>query len=257
MSTLNPTLSQKSSQITTLHISLICGIGLALSACASKPAQNTNQRVVIKNIPKYHVVQHGESLSKIAQRYGLDYRQIASLNGLNNSDVIHAGQRLLLTNKQQTTKQTTQTKPNTQNTTTKTNTQTSHSNQAFPIVQTSQQWVRPVSGNLIRPFNQANNIIGNWYSAPQGTNVVATQAGSVIYVGNSLPEYGNLIMIQHSNDYISAYAHLGSFAVKEHQLVQAGQKIGTVGFIPLLNQPAVEFQVRYRGAPTNPNNLIK
>lgn len=239
----------KNKQISTF--SLICIMALLLSACASQPTnqpQNRTQRVVIQNnMPRYHVVQHGESLTKIANRYGLDYRRIASLNGLSNTNHIYTGQRLLLTNNPQT--QTTNTR----------HTTTTITQNTFPIVNNNQAktWLRPVTGNLIRPFNQASGIMGNWYSAKQGTPILATQAGTVIYAGNSLPEYGNLIMIQHSNDYISAYAHLGGFSVVEKQAVQAGQKIGTVGFVPLLKQPAFEFQLRYRGSPTNPNNFIK
>lgn len=236
-----------------LIIPLFCSLSIILSACSSQPtppATNKTQRIVVKhNSPKYHIVRQGETLSQIANRYGLDYRRIASLNGLSNSDKIYTGQRLLLTtapaNTTTTTTITTQQRP-----------QTTITQSNFPINQSS-SWLRPITGNLIRPFNQASGIMGNWYTANQGTYITATQAGTVIYAGNSLPEYGNLIMLQHPNDYISVYAHLGSFLVKERQIVQAGQKIGTVGFIQRLNQPAFEFQIRYRGSPTNPNQFIK
>ncbi|MBR7512678.1 M23 family metallopeptidase [Mycobacterium tuberculosis] len=56
---------------------------------------------------------------------------------------------------------------------------------------------------------------------------------------------------------MSAYAHLGNFAVQERQTVQAGQTIGTVGADDNLSQPAVEFQIRYRGTPVNPASYLK
>lgn len=229
--------------------------GAILSACSTTPSKP--RPVVVKNIPSYYVVQNGDTVGKIASRYGLDYRRIGALNGLDSNYTIYKGQRLRLVANQPTYQpQPTRpvvvvprprpTVPSTPIITTP------------PAVSTTTAtWLRPVNGNLLRAFNPSTGIMGNWYGASQGTPVVATQAGTVMYVGSDLPEYGKLVMIQHNKDFISAYAHLDSFNVQEKQTVRAGQQIGTVGFIPALRQSALEFQIRYRGTPVNPALYVK
>lgn len=116
-------------------------------------------------------------------------------------------------------------------------------------------WLRPVNGSVVRGFANDGSSKGVWYGAAMGSPVIATQAGTVLYAGDKLTEYGNLIMLRHDNDYVSAYTHLGKMLVQEGQTVQAGQQIGSVGMSN--GQPMTQFQVRYRGAPVNPANFIK
>lgn len=228
-----------------------------LTACSSAPPNMSNnlpQRpIYVNGVPNFYVVQSGDTLSKIATRYGLDYRRIGALNGLDSNYTIHVGQRLVLLapNQVSQSRPTTTTRPSSPSTTRPTTLQA-------PIVSGIQQnWQRPVTGNLVRSFNQSSGVLGNWYSSSQGAPVVASQAGTVMYVGNDLQEYGRLVLIQHTNDLITAYAHLGSFNVQEKQTVRAGQQIGTVGYAPTINQPAVEFQVRLRGTPVNPSAYVR
>lgn len=244
--------------------SLLAALSL-MTACSSSPARQ--QPVYVKSVPAYHIVRSGESLSRIAVRYGLDYRRIAALNGLDGNYTIYPGQRLRLTTGTTTTtttrpvatrpSQPVYRQPVTRQPTYQTTTPTRVTTQPVVVANNGQSWRRPVNGNLIRLFNANANIMGNWYSAAPNTPVVATQAGTVMYVGSDLPEYGKLVMIQHNKDFISAYAHLGSFNVQERQTVTAGQAIGTVGNLPGNNQPVVEFQIRYRGTPVNPATYVK
>lgn len=230
-------------------------IGSVLVGCSSTPPQT--RPVVARSIPTYHVVQSGDTLIKIANRYGLDYRRVAALNGLDSNYTIRLGQKLRLTANNQAYIQPVVTRPTVA---TRPPVYQKPNYTTAPAIATplpSQRWLSPVRGSLLRPFDTENNIIGNWYAASQGSPVVATQAGTVMYVGSDLPEYGKLVMIQHSKDIISAYAHLDSFNVQEKQTIQAGQQIGTVGFIPALKQPALEFQIRYRGTPINPTTYVK
>lgn len=240
---------------------------IALTACSTTPtiSSTTPQRpVYVNGVPSFHIVRSGDTVSKIATRYRLDYRQIGALNGLDSNYTIHVGQRLLLLPRSQVNQATRAITPSRQTNTpvyqtTRPPVYQAPSYQApAPIVTGSQQnWLRPVNGNLVRSFNQSGGVMGNWYSSSQGAPVMASQSGTVMYVGSDLPEYGKLVLIQHSNDLITAYAHLNSFNVQEKQTVQAGQQIGTVGYVSSLNQPALEFQVRLRGTPVNPSNYIR
>lgn len=232
-------------------------VGVTLTACStSKISTNKAKTYYPSAIPSHYIVQYGDTLSKIAQRYGLDYRQIGALNGLDSNYTIKVGQRLMLTapnQRQQYQQRQNQPVSNQKPTTAR---QTTPVN-SVPTYANSGKWLVPVNGRLLRGYDESIGTRGVWYTAQRGTPVVASKGGTILYVGNGLPEYGNLVMIQHSDDYITAYAHLGSFSVQEKQVVQAGQQIGTVGHVANMNQPAVEFQIRYRGLPINPINMLK
>ena len=98
--------------------------------------------------------------------------------------------------------------------------------------------------------------MGMWFAGKLGDPVQASQAGTVLYAGNGLQEYGNLIMIRHSDDYITAYAHNSELLVKEGDPIQRGQRIATMGSSGQTNQVALEFQVRLNGNPVDPRTIL-
>lgn len=228
---------------------------LALTACSTKTTTTPERLVMVNGVPSYYIVQNGDTLSRISSRYGLDYRKVASLNGLGSDYKIYVGQKLRLANTATTTRPVVQQKP-TYNRPVYTNQPTY---KPAIVTQTpnltQKNWLQPTSGRIVRTFDGSAGVKGQWYSANNGSPVVASQAGTVLYAGNQLAEYGNLIMIRHNNDFVSAYAHLGQFNVKEGQNVTAGQQIGTVGMVN--GQPALEFQIRYRGTPVNPAGYLR
>ncbi|MGM8888563.1 M23 family metallopeptidase, partial [Psychrobacter sp. 1U2] len=86
--------------------------------------------------------------------------------------------------------------------------------------------------------------------------VLASQSGTVLYAGDGLTEYGNLIMIRHSGDYITAYAHNSQLLVKEGEAVQRGQRVASMGSSGQTNQVALQFQVRLNGNPIDPRAVL-
>nr|VUD34121.1 putative lipoprotein [Raoultella sp. NCTC 9187] len=91
-------------------------------------------------------------------------------------------------------------------------------------------WRWPASGKVILPYS--SNDGGNKgidIAGTRGQPVYAAGAGKVVYVGSQLRGYGNLIMIKHSDDYISAYAHNDKMMVNNGQSVKIGQQIATMG----------------------------
>jgi lipoprotein NlpD len=88
-----------------------------------------------------------------------------------------------------------------------------------------------------------------------GQNIYATHSGKVVYSGNGLKGYGNLIIIKHDNTYLSAYAYNKENLVHEGQNVNAGDKIATMGNNND-SQPDLHFEIRKNGKPIDPNNLI-
>ncbi|HYE94113.1 MAG TPA: peptidoglycan DD-metalloendopeptidase family protein [Terriglobales bacterium] len=92
--------------------------------------------------------------------------------------------------------------------------------------------------------------------AAQGTDVGAVYAGHVIYTG-WFKGYGNLIILDHGNDYVTLYAHVKEILVKEGDDVRQGHKIATVGDTGALTGPRLYFEVRYQGKPQDPEQWLR
>jgi murein DD-endopeptidase MepM/ murein hydrolase activator NlpD len=106
----------------------------------------------------------------------------------------------------------------------------------------------PVKGDLLQKFGPAiggQRNDGVDISGAQGDPVVAAAAGEVVYAGNSVPGFGNLVLIRHEGGWVTAYAHLKSLDVKMRQTVTQGQEIGMVGQTGGVGQPQLHFEVRY------------
>jgi len=88
-----------------------------------------------------------------------------------------------------------------------------------------------------------------------GTSVTAAAAGIVVYAGSALRGYGNLIILKHSDDYLSAYAHNDRLLVREQQKIKVGQKIAEMGNTDA-TQTALRFEIRYKGQAVNPSRFL-
>lgn len=99
----------------------------------------------------------------------------------------------------------------------------------------------PKTGGL---FNDGINI-----AAARGTAVNAAASGNVVYVGNDLRSYGNIVLVRHPGGFVTAYSHLGETMVKRGDLVTKGQKIATVGTSGTVAEPQLHFEIR-KGSQT-------
>ncbi|EOS96031.1 murein hydrolase activator NlpD [Erwinia tracheiphila] len=113
-------------------------------------------------------------------------------------------------------------------------------------------WRWPTDGKIIDNFsaseggNKGIDIAGS-----PGQPVLSTASGRVVYAGNALRGYGNLIIIKHNDDYLSAYAHNDTMLVREQQEVKSGQKIATMGSTGT-SSVRLHFEIRYKGKSVNP-----
>lgn len=118
------------------------------------------------------------------------------------------------------------------------------------------QWLWPANGALIATFssteqgNRGIKIAGN-----RGDIIKAAADGRVVYAGNALRGYGNLVIIKHSDDYLSAYAHADKILVKEQQNVSAGQTIAKMGSTGT-DRVMLHFEIRYHGQSVDPLNYL-
>lgn len=110
-------------------------------------------------------------------------------------------------------------------------------------------WQWPAAGKVIEPFAEGRKGIG--IAGAEGDPVLAAGDGEVVYSGSGLRGYGNLVIIKHSDDFISAYAHNRQILVKQGQAVRRGQKIAELGKTDTTT-PKLHFEIRHRGKPVDP-----
>lgn len=128
-----------------------------------------------------------------------------------------------------------------------------------PVPASTGQFIKPVSGKIISNFGpkadgQHNDGIN--IKAAKGDAVRAADNGKVVYVGDEIHGYGNMILIKHQNKYVTAYAHLAKSLVKKGDVVMRGQTIGTVGQTGFVDTPQLHFEVRQGKTAIDPAKLI-
>ena len=123
---------------------------------------------------------------------------------------------------------------------------------APPVVQS--RFIRPASGATLAKFDGKNSK-GIDIAGKPGDPVMASAAGKVVYVGDELRNYGNLIIVDHGNNYLSAYAHNQVVLVQEKQSVTQGQKIAEMGKNPA-GTPMLHFEIRKQGLAVDPEPYL-
>ena len=200
--------------------------------------------------PAVYKVKKGDTLYSISWRYGMNYKSLANINNIRSPYKIFIGQKIRFKSYKTTTtqpsKKTTTTTPKT---TKKAATTASSANKRLT-------WRWPTKGRVISTYSKsATGRKGINIAGKSGQNVVASAAGKVVYSGNGLPRYGNLLIIKHNDVYLSAYAHNKKLLVKEGQQVKSGQKIATLGKTGA-QQNQLHFEIRRNGKPVDPMRFL-
>jgi len=209
--------------------------------------------------PKTHTVAKGDTLYSISKKHNVDIASLIELNGLDEPYSINVGQKLdlpkskgsmLAANNVSTTS-------NKNNATNKTIRKTTASNNVSTNRKSKFIW--PVNGSVVSNFGvvgKGRRNDGINIKAATGTNVKAADKGVVAYAGNELKGFGNLVLIKHSDGYITAYAHNDQLYVKKGQTVLKGEKIATVGSTGSVNTPQLHFEVRAGKKAVNPRAYL-
>ncbi len=251
-----------------LSIGLIaCQSGYQTSKSVKKPSAKT---VAVSKTPKpasdnkslgsNYTVQAGDTLYGISFRAGLNYRDVAAWNNIDESYYIQRGQKLRLTAPASSINakpvlHSAAALPNIKPTLSK---PASAPNVVEPIAKpvitapSSIAWQWPAKGKLIDSYvaddktHQGINIAGN-----AGQKILAAADGVVVYSGAGLIGYGELLIVKHNNEWISAYAHNAKRLVAEGVKVKAGQHIADMGRTGAVRD-MLHFEIRRNGKPVDP-----
>lgn len=218
-----------------------------LSACTSNNFAPVSHLERPKTVTKgSYTVRKGDTLFSIAWRYGRDYRELAKINGIRRPYTIYVGQRISLSRTgsvkhkaaaiapPSVAQKKTVVKPNAQ-----------------PVMAAGPlHWQWPIKGALIGRFNGQSNK-GIDIKGKAGQPVFAAADGVVVYAGSGLIGYGNLVIVKHSEAFLSAYAHNKKIMVSEKHSVKAGQKIAEIGSSGT-SENKLHFEIRKNGKPVNP-----
>jgi murein DD-endopeptidase MepM/ murein hydrolase activator NlpD len=229
-----------------------------------------------------HVVTPGETLNSIARHYGKPVMAIARASNIPPDTMVRVGQHIVIPDVRQSSRAEAKRpkappphKVAKREATHREVATTDSPHSAFkastvpPPVQQAKvaepaaalpsfRW--PVRGRVITGFGPKPNGLQNDgidLAVPQGTPIKAADDGVVAYAGNELKGYGNLVLIRHSNGYVTAYAHASEILVRRGETVKRGQVIAKSGETGSVKSPELHFEIRKGATPVDPAQFLK
>lgn len=198
---------------------------------------------------RYRVVVAGDTLYAIAEEIGVHYQDLARWNGIAPPYVIRPGQRLRLTPpatpdrlaRRPSPSSKPSRQPNKRSSRSQTETDDARIN----------AWTWPADGKLLARFTPSGTNKGLDIAGRRGEAIHAAAAGRVVYQGSGLRGYGQLIILKHNRDFLSAYAHCERAYVEEGEVIGRGQKIAAMGSSGT-DRVKLHFEIRFRGSPVDP-----
>jgi len=210
-----------------------------------------------------HEVVRGDSLYKIAFSYGLDYRDVAAWNNISSPYTIYPGQRLRLSpaGGGQTASRGASPPPASQprqsrptGAGTQAGSAAGSAGRSSPppaSVNSRIDWAWPVSGKVLKTFSaDGDGKQGINLGGAEGDEIKAAAAGRVVYSGSGLTGYGNLIIIKHDSNYLTAYGYNRELLLEEGASVGKGETIARMGRNG--NTPMLHFELRSDGRAVDP-----
>ncbi len=236
---------------------ILIGIFLLLVACAPTGI--------------YHTVQPGQTLYRISKTYEIDEDRLASINHIKDPTQLRANQKIFIPNATQVRKvpvtstpygvkgtrtttagsQPTRKSTASKRTTTPTPAKVAPAYSAKP---TKGIFLWPAKGKILNKFGSQGKKVykGIEISVPKGTPVVAAASGKVIYSGNAIPGFGNLVILEHSNSFFSVYGYNQKNLVKMDDHVGQGERIAQSGLPPNGESARLHFEIRKGKSAVNP-----
>lgn len=251
---------------------LVLPVGLLLGGCGTKAPAPVESRDGSAPVPRgYYRVREGDTLQHIALRNGLEMPQLAEWNGLQPPYRIYTGRLLqvvaepaagspaspAVTSKQPDKRKASGREPASLagEAATAGIAKTSEPKSKHASVKAGQgglRWQWPLSGRVVHGFRAGDRTRqGVRIAGRAGQPVAAAEGGTVVYSGSGLKGYGNLIIVKHNNEFLSAYGFNRRLLVKEGQKVRRGQSVAEVGQAAG-GEYLLHFEIRRNGIATDP-----
>ena len=249
----------KSLTLATLAASMFTMVGCSTTPRA-KPANVVDRTGNVSEPapPGYYRVKKGDTLARIALDNGQAPRDVIAWNKLSNPNQIEVDDLILVrppAGSQSAAKPVAKSTDATKADAPKTKEAAKVDAPATEVV--AEPGIRlsyPAKGKIASEFSEANKGID--IAGKVGDPVQAAADGKVVYAGNSLRGYGNLVIVKHDNTYLTAYAHNSKLLVKEGDTVRKGQKIAEMGDTDTTS-PKLHFELRVNGKPVNPTPYLQ
>jgi len=196
----------------------------------------------------YHVVERHQTLYRICKTYRVDLKRVASLNGIPDSSKIETGQRIFIPGAKKVLKVEIYIDD-----------VAAEQGEKPKIAYKKLDFIWPVEGKVTHVFEGAENKrhLGIDIACPVGTPIKASNAGRVLYSNNAMKGYGNVVIIRHSEEYVTVYAHNQVNLVEEGAWAEKGQIIGKVGQTGNATAPLVHFEIRRNSKAVDPMLFLK
>jgi len=210
------------------------------------PLEKTSRLPEKKGV--YHVVERHQSLYRICKTYGVDLKQVASLNGITDPSRIQTGQQIFIPGAKKVLKVEIYIDD-----------VIAETGEGTKIAYKKMDFIWPVKGEISDAYEEAENKRhqGIDISSPFGTPIRASNTGKVIYSNNTIKGYGNLIIIRHSEEFVTVYAHNDTNLVEEGTWVEKGQIVGKVGQTGRASGPHLHFEIRRKNKAVDPLVFLK
>ena len=221
-----------------LFLLLSCSINeRSIKAPIKEKSLNVLKKIKKDSDTKYadfieYIVKNNDTIYSISLTYNINYKKILSINELNDFNLIYPGQVLLIPKNNQIIKK---------------------KQKDFAEKKVSVKWTSPIKGKIFYAYDPIKNV--NGIGIFSNGDVYSIDGGKVVYSGDGLKAYGNMVILKHNDDFLSIYAKLASVNVKEGQFIQKKQLIGKTGFI-IKNKTGLHFEIRYKGEPVNPQKYL-
>jgi lipoprotein NlpD len=195
------------------------------------------------------VVRPGENLFRIGKAYDVSYEELARINGIQHADQIRAGQKIFIpgATRQLPVEVITPTEPS-----------PALAKVPEPApVPSEGAFLWPVNGKINSGFGPRGSSFhdGVDIGAPEGAPIQAIEKGEVIY-SEQLRGYGNIVIVRHSGNLVSVYAHNQVNLVREGQTVERGEVVARVGSTGRVTGPHLHFEVRKNNMAQDPLRFL-
>ena len=207
-------------------------------------------------ISKIHIVKAGNTLWDIAKCYRVSVIDIRRLNKLKFKDKIYEDKKLLIPINNENNNLECN---NISKVAIKYNNKEKKVRNKDKIINSNSNYLWPVKGKILSKYgllakglrNDGINI-----SANKGDPIFAVESGKIVYAGNEIQAFGNLILIKHLDNKTTAYAHLEKIKVNKGQIVKKGEVIATLGNSGKVSAPQLHFEVRNANGPLDPLKFL-